>query len=132
MSHNKVLWLSREEVLKRFVVCLKEMKSFLDSKALNYLQLQQAEWLEKLHVIIDITALLNTALQGRGRTALHMLENVLAFDRKFTVFARDLQRGSLTHFPCLKKFKQAHSDITINLEYLRSAIIAKFVWETLL
>ena len=67
---------------------------------------------------------LNTALQGRGCTALHMLEDVLAFEQKFTVFARDLQRGTLSHFPCLKEFKQTHNDITINLEYLQSAIIA--------
>ena len=67
---------------------------------------------------------LNTALQGRGRTALHMLEDVLAFERKFAVYARDLQRGTLSHFPCLREFKQTHSDIIINLEYLQSAIIA--------
>ena len=127
LLYNKVRWLSRGEVLKRFVVCLKEVKTFLDSKGLNYPQLEQAEWLEKLHFIVDMTVhlnTLNTALQGRGRTALHMLEDVLAFERKFTVYARDLQRGTLSHFPCLREFKQTHSDITINLEYLQSAIIA--------
>ena len=71
-----------------------------------------------------MTANLNTVLQGRGCTALHKLENVLAFEQKFTVFARDLQRGTLSHFSCLRQFKQAHCDITINLEYLQSAIIA--------
>ena len=103
------------------------MKTFLDSKGLNYPQLEQAEWLEKLHFIVAETAhlnTLNTALQGRERTALHMLEDVSAFERKFTVYARDLQRGTLSHFPCLTEFKQTHSDITINLEYLQSAIIA--------
>ena len=125
--YNKVWWLSRGKVLKRFVVCLKEVKTFLDSKGLNYPQLKQAEWLEKLHFMVDMTAhlnTLNTALQGRGRTALHMLEDVLAFERKFTVYARDLQRGTLSHFPCLREFKQTHSDITINLECLQSIIIA--------
>ena len=127
LLYNKVRWLSRGEVLKRFVVCLKEVKTFLDSKGLNYSQLEQAEWLEKLHFIVDMTAhlnTLNTALQGRGRTALHMLEDVLAFERKLTVYARDLQRGTLSQFPCLREFKQTHSDITINLEYPQSAIIA--------
>ena len=127
LLNNKVQWLSRGEVLKRFVVCLKKVKTFLDSKGLNYPQLEQAEWLEKLHFIVDMMAhlnTLNTALQGRGPTALHMLEDVLAFERKFTVYARDLQRGTLSHFPCLREFKQTHSDITINLEYLQSAIIA--------
>ena len=62
---------------------LKEVKTFLDSKGLNYLQLEPAEWLEKLHSIIDMTAhlnLLNIVLQKRGCTALHMLEDVLAFE----------------------------------------------------
>ena len=68
LLYNKVRWLSGGEVLKRFVVCLKEVKTFLDSKGLNYPQLEQAEWLEKLHFIVDMTAhlnTLNTALQGR-------------------------------------------------------------------
>ena len=30
----------------------------------------------------------------------------------------------VSHFPYLKEFKQTHSDITINLEYSQSAIIA--------
>ena len=127
LLYNKVRWVFRGEVLKRFVVCLKEVKTFLDSKGLYYPQLEQAEWLEKLHFIVDMTAhlsTLNTALQGRGRTALHMLEDVLAFERKFTVYARDLQRGILSHFPCLREFKPTYSDITTNLEYLQSAIKA--------
>ncbi|XP_059812513.1 general transcription factor II-I repeat domain-containing protein 2B-like [Hypanus sabinus] len=66
LLHNKVRWLSRGEVLKRFVTCLEEVKTFLGSKGL-----------EKLHFMVDMTAhlnTLNTALQGKGRTALHMLE----------------------------------------------------------
>ena len=77
-------------MLKCFVVCLKEVKTFLDNKGNNYPQLEQEEWLEKLHFIVDMTVHLNTALQGRGLTALHMLENVLAFKQKYMVFARDL------------------------------------------
>ena len=71
--------------------------------------------------VADITAnlnTLNTTLQGRGGTAIHMLEEVLAFERKLT--ARDLQRGTLSHFPSLREFKQAHK--VINSEYVQSAI----------
>ncbi|XP_067094207.1 general transcription factor II-I repeat domain-containing protein 2B-like [Osmerus mordax] len=94
--HNKVRWLSRGEVLKRFAACLEEVKTFLGSKGLKFSELEQPEWLEKLHFMVDMTAYLNTlntALQGKGRTALHMLEEVLAFERKLTVLARDLQKG---------------------------------------
>ena len=125
LLYNEVRWLW--EVLKCFVVCLKEMKTLLDYKGIDYPQLEQAEWLEKLHFIVDMTAhlsTLNTVLQGRGPTAPHMLEDVLAFERKFTVIARDLQRGTLSYSPCLREFKETDNDIIINFEYLPSAIIA--------
>ncbi|XP_048357110.1 general transcription factor II-I repeat domain-containing protein 2B-like [Sphaerodactylus townsendi] len=123
LLHNRVRWLSRGEVLKRFVACLEEVKTFLSSKGLAFPELEQPEWLEKLHFMVDMTAnlnTLNTTLQGRGGTALHMLEEVLAFERKLTVFARDLQRGTLSHFPSLKEYQQAHE--VINSEYLQSAV----------
>lgn len=99
------------------------MKTFLGSKGLTFPELEQPEWLEKLHFMVDMTAhlnTLNTALQGKGRTALHMLEEVLAFERKLTVLARDLQKGALSHFPNLRECKEAHM---INSEYLQSAVI---------
>jgi len=95
----------------------------MSSKGLIFPELEQPEWLEKLHFMVDMTAnlnTLNTTVQGRGGTALHMLEEVLAFERKLTVFARDLQRGTLSNFPSLREFRQAHKEI--NSKYLQSAI----------
>lgn len=123
LLYNRVWWLSRGEVLKRFAACLEEMKTFMSSKGLSFPELEQPEWLEKLQFMVDMTAHLNTlstTLQGRGATALHMLEEALAFERKLTVLARDLQRGTLSHFPSLREFKQNHK--LINSEYLQSAI----------
>ncbi|KAM3831932.1 general transcription factor II-I repeat domain-containing protein 2A-like [Vipera latastei] len=125
LLHNKVQWLSRGEVLKCFAACLEEVKTYLGSKGLTFPELEQPEWLEKLHFMVDMTAhlnTLNTTLQGKGGTALHMLEEVLAFELKLTVFGRDLQRGTLSHFPSLREFKQGHN--MINSEYLQSAVIA--------
>lgn len=122
LMHNKVQCFSRGDVLKHFAACLEEVKTFLSRKGLTYPELEQLEWLEKLHFMVDMTAhlnTLNTALQGKGRTAMH-LEDVLAFECKLNVFARDLQRGTLSHFPSLREFKQAHD--TVNTEYLHSAI----------
>ena len=50
-----------------------------------------------------------------------MLEDVLAFERKLTVFARDLQIGTLSHFSSLREFKDGHNHI--NYDYLQRAII---------
>lgn len=52
-----------------------------------------------------------------------MLEAVLSFERKLTVFARDVQRGTLSHFPSLREFKEAHHDHTLNGDYLQGAIV---------
>ena len=123
LLQNRVWWLSRGEVLKRFGACLEEIKTFMSSKGLSFPKLEQPEWLEKLHFMVDMTAhlnTLNTTLQGREATVLHLLEEKLVFERKLTVLARDLQRGTLSHFPSLREFKQDQE--LINLEYLQSAI----------
>ena len=91
--HNKVRWLSRGEVLKRFVVNLEHVKTFLKIKGLSFPELDQPDWVEKLHFMVDMTSHLNTlnkSLQGKGSTTLQMLEEVLAFERKMTVFAREV------------------------------------------
>ncbi|CAI5678450.1 unnamed protein product [Oreochromis niloticus] len=123
LLYNRVL-LSRGEVLKRFAARLGEVKTFMSSKGLNFSELEQPEWMEKLHFMVDMTAnlnKLNTTLQGRGGTALHMLEEVLAFQCKLTVLARDSQRGTLFHFPSLGKFKQALKRGTWEAEWISGA-----------
>jgi len=65
---------------------------------------------------------LKKRLQGKGHTALQMLEYVLTFERKMTVFARDVQKGTFSHFPSLGEFKEAHNNI--HCEYLQRVIIA--------
>lgn len=125
LLRNKVRWLSRGEVLKRFAACLEHVKTFLESKGLTYPELEHPDWLEKLHFMVDMTGhlnMLNKSLQGKGRTALQMLADVLAFERKMAVFARDVQKGTFSHFPSLRDFKEAHNHI--NCEYLQRAIIA--------
>ena len=75
--------------------------------------------------MVDMTGhlnMLNRSLQGKGSTALQMLEYVLAFERKMTVFARDVQKGTFSHFPSLREFKEAHNNI--DCEYLQRTIIA--------
>lgn len=67
--------------------------------------------------------MLNKSLQGQGNTALQMLEAVLSFERKLTVLARDVQRGTHSHFPSLREFKDAHHNHTLKCDYLQGAIV---------
>ena len=48
LQHNRVRWLSRGEVLKRFAACLEYVKTFLESKSLRYPELGDLDWLQKL------------------------------------------------------------------------------------
>ncbi|OCU00129.1 hypothetical protein XELAEV_18005914mg [Xenopus laevis] len=101
LLHNRVRWLSRGDVLKRFDVCLEHVKTFLESKGLSYPKLGDLDWLEKFDFMVDMTSHLNTLnknLQGKGSTALQLLEDVLTFERKMTVFARDVQRERFSEF----------------------------------
>ncbi|QQP58365.1 General transcription factor II-I repeat domain-containing protein 2-like [Caligus rogercresseyi] len=96
----------------------------MQSKNLIYPQLEDTERLEKLHFLVYMTNHLNKinrSLQGRGNTALQMLEAVLSFERKLTVLARDIQRETLSHFPSQRKFREAHPDINHN--YLQGVTI---------
>lgn len=97
------------EVLKYFVAYLEDKKVFLGSKGLIFPELEQPECLEKLHFMVDMMVhlnTLNTSLQRKGGTALKMLEEILAFEGKLTVFARDLQCNTLCHFPSLREFNK--------------------------
>lgn len=91
----------------------------------RYPELEDLDCLGKFYFMVDMTSHLNTlnkTLQVKGSTALQTLENVLAFERKMTVFARDAQKRTFSHFPSLREFKEANNEI--NYEYFHRAIIA--------
>ena len=57
--------------------------------------------------MVDISShLLNHKLQEKGNVIVLILEEVTTFKNKLSVFAQDLERETLFHFPSLLKHRQ--------------------------
>ncbi|XP_050521325.1 general transcription factor II-I repeat domain-containing protein 2A-like [Daktulosphaira vitifoliae] len=68
LMYNSVRWLSRGQVLHRFVELLAEVRLFLSDKSQDYPELTDLNWLNDLMFFTDFTAIyndLNKKLQGR-------------------------------------------------------------------
>ncbi|GBO07719.1 General transcription factor II-I repeat domain-containing protein 2A [Araneus ventricosus] len=93
LLYNKVRWLSRCNVLQRFVLCLSEIKTFLNEKSINHPELEGEEWLQKCNLRVDTTmklSELNLILQGKANPAYTLLEEV-CFDNKLLLFVEDME-----------------------------------------
>ena len=85
------------------------MKLFLKEKDSEYAELEDPDCLRKFCFMVDMASHLNTPnkkLQGKGNAAVLLLEEVLLFQQKLCLFVRDLEKGTLLHFPVLKKYQQ--------------------------
>ncbi|GBM68613.1 General transcription factor II-I repeat domain-containing protein 2A [Araneus ventricosus] len=106
--HNNVRWLSRGNVLQRFIDCLEEIRLFLqnEGKIEQYPQWLDVMWLSKLMFFTDICQRvneLNVKLQGRNKTIIVMIDLIRAFDAKLHVFRNDIITRNYKYFPNLKK-----------------------------
>ncbi|XP_071051122.1 general transcription factor II-I repeat domain-containing protein 2A-like [Onthophagus taurus] len=96
LMYNNVRWLSRGNVLQRFVDCLEEIRLFLQNqgKVEEYPQLLDVMWLSKLIFFTDIRQhlnKLNMKLQG-------------AFETKLQVFRNGIITRNYKYFPNLKEY----------------------------
>ncbi|GFX84435.1 general transcription factor II-I repeat domain-containing protein 2A [Trichonephila clavipes] len=108
IMYNNVRWLSRGNVLQRFVDFLEEIRLFLqnESKIEQYRQLMDIMWLLKLMFFTDICQHfneLNIKLQGPNKTVIVMMDLIHVFEAKLYVFRNDIITKNYKYFPNLNK-----------------------------
>ncbi|GFW39364.1 general transcription factor II-I repeat domain-containing protein 2A [Trichonephila clavipes] len=59
LHHNKVRWLSRRNVLKRFSSLFLEIKAFLLEKGVHYPELTDDQWIQNFYFMVDVASHLN-------------------------------------------------------------------------
>lgn len=129
LMYNSVRWLSRGQVLHRFVELLEEIRLFLFEKSQDYPELKDLNWLNDLMFFTDFTTMyneLNKKLQGPGHIVLSMFENIKGFEKKIEIYCKDLKNEKFKYFPHLK------NDLNNSLHFADSqtdikCIIKKYV-----
>ena len=75
--------------------------------------------------MVDVTSplnQLNQKLQGKGNLILSMLEEVITFENKLSIFAQDFEREPLFHFPSLLKHRQKNNS-SIDKHHFKTIIL---------
>ena len=103
-----VRWLSKSNVLSRFVDMFKPINFFLDEKGKCYPRLKNNVWILNLMFLIDITMhlqILYFKLQGGEKIITNFAHSVFGFQNKIKVFRRDISH--VKNFP---SFSQPQND----------------------
>uniref|UniRef100_A0A0L8HWL3 HAT C-terminal dimerisation domain-containing protein n=1 Tax=Octopus bimaculoides TaxID=37653 RepID=A0A0L8HWL3_OCTBM len=86
LLHSNVRWLSRVNVLNRFVSLLEEIKIFVEEK--HFPELNNEDWLFKLMFLIDMNIFLRDILSNTYKC----FPNVKACSNRFNVNKNELQK----------------------------------------
>ncbi|GBM05926.1 hypothetical protein AVEN_135286-1 [Araneus ventricosus] len=106
LLHNKVRWLSRGNVLQRFSLCLSEIKTFLNEKRIDHLELEEDKWLQKFNFMVDTTMKLNELnlkLQGKANPVYVLLEEVVCFEKNYFFLLQTWR--AVNYFKNLKQYR---------------------------
>ncbi|XP_050516438.1 general transcription factor II-I repeat domain-containing protein 2-like [Diabrotica virgifera virgifera] len=125
LLHNKVRWLSRGNVLKRFASLFPEIKAYLLEKGVHYPELTDDRWIQNFYFMVDVTShlnQLNRKLQGKGNLIFSMLEEVITFENKLSTFAQDFERETLFHFPSLLNYRQENNS-SVDKHHFKTIIL---------
>ncbi|XP_026475737.1 general transcription factor II-I repeat domain-containing protein 2-like, partial [Ctenocephalides felis] len=123
-SYSHVRWLSRGNVLNKFVSCLEPIKVFLNEKEQHFPELNDEEWLGKLMFLTDVTNHLNELnlkLQGKRQTVLELFEYWTAFASKLNIFLRDINTSTYKYFPNVRALA---NESTVNNNELKTYVEA--------
>ena len=75
--------------------------------------------------MVDVTShlnQLNLKLQGKGNLIFSMLEEVITFENRLSIFAQDFERETLVHFPSLLKHRQKNNS-SIDKHHFKTIIL---------
>ena len=109
LLYNRAPWMLRGEELKCFAACLGEVNTFIRSKGIIFPELEPARVAGKASFYCPHDSepeYAEKTFQGKEGIALHILEEVLVLERKLTVSATDIQKGTQCLLTSLRKYKQ--------------------------
>ncbi|KAL3853930.1 hypothetical protein ACJMK2_013225 [Sinanodonta woodiana] len=112
--HNKVRWLSRGKVLKRFFDLRHEIKIFMTEKSNHLPELSDPLWLWYLAILSDLTAYLNdinVKLQGKNKLICNMYAAISAFQSKLQLFILQAEREAFVHLPTCAALRQEQVNV---------------------
>ena len=100
-----VRWLSRSNLLCRFVDLLNPINDFLEKKEKSYAPLKNLVWMLHLMFLTDVMKhlqFLNLALQRTQKVISDLAQTVSSFQNKLKNFQRDIMSKTFCHFPNVK------------------------------
>lgn len=98
-------WLSRYNILSRFLKLLEPITIFLEKKGKSYRQLEDGDWLKYLlflTVIMHHMQTLNLVLLRKEEMISDLTQTAFSLEKKFHIFQNDLKAKAFNYFPRLK------------------------------